>query len=89
MSARAKAIASLRAHVVGLLHSGAAAADVSFALAYIATELGLVVSTKSNAVFQGVVAATRAHDGATNAPDDCKATDEPAIVVRPRNAALH
>lgn len=91
--ARAAVIADLRPHVGNLLSAGTPLADVSFALAYVATELGLYVTSKSalvlHVVFQGVVEATQAHEDATNAAAGPETTDDQPTVKRPRGAGLH
>ena len=87
-----EAIAALRAHVTGMLSAGVPTEDISFALAYVAVELGLYAAKKSapvlHVVFQAVVAAAHAHEQPSNAAAAREPTDEQSVAERPSGATL-
>jgi hypothetical protein len=91
-SSVAEAIAGLRAHVNSALSAGMSPEDVSFALAYVAVDLGLYTATKSaqalHVVFQAVVAAAHAHEQASTAAAAREPTDEQSVAERPSGATL-
>jgi len=90
---RAETIAAVRGHVASLLSAGTSGSDISFALAFVATELGLQLSSQPAAVFpvvlHGVVTAACAHEEPANARPASETTDDQPTAERPVDAVLH
>jgi hypothetical protein len=90
---RAETVTAVRGHVASLLSAGTSGSDISFALAFVATELGLQLSTEPAAVFpvvlHGVVAAACAHEEAATSQAASEPADDQSIADRLPGAVLH
>lgn len=80
----------VRKFVRDQMSDGASAPDLSFALAYIATDLGLAISADPLRVFpvvlEGIAQASLAHSEATPAPVEERKADLGSI---PASSAIH
>ena len=90
---RAEIARHVRKHVSDLMESGAAPADLSFTLAFVATELGLHFSSDGVAVFpvvlQGIAMAAAEGTEATAIGAGDVDRDGGGNPQRPAGAALH
>jgi hypothetical protein len=90
---RAETTAAVRGCVASLLSAGASGSAISFALAFVATELGLQLSIDPTSVFpvvlHGVIAAACAHGETADTPAASESTDDQPTAERPAGAVLH